>query len=220
MVAFSMIDVWRIIVMRINDLFKDRYYEINKESVMINEFLGKEDDAPYQKIVSAIYLHNSGNEMYILLDCRSIEVSKWVEVIDHWELNILTFVNNNKQFNQKGKMYFLKYNITVIILCDKTIDKTKYQVIYELEKSQKICRKIIVGIDQQFQPDEAELDLFPFYFEDLVEINTNQEDSLHDEISIILNRNISLDKYVNAGVYDEKTLSEIRRIFGGDSNAR
>lgn len=204
--------------MQINDLFKDRYHEVNNGSMVIDEFLVKEDDAPWQKNINAAYLHDSGNEMYILLDCTKINEVEWLKVIEHWELNILGFVNNNKQFNKDGKMYFLKYNITIIILCNKNIDRTNHPTIYEIEKSQKICRKIFVGVDDQFQPDESELDLLPFYFKDLVDDSTTREDNLQMDISRLLNRNISLEKYKNADVYDEETLREIGRIFGGTNN--
>ncbi len=205
-------------MMQINDLFKDRYHEINNGSVVIDEFLVKEEDASWQKIIKAAYLHDSGNEMYILLDCSKINESDWLEVIEHWELNILGFVNNNKQFNKDGKMYFLKYNITIIILCNKNIDRTKHQTIYEIERSQKICRKIFIGVDDQFQPDDTELDLLPFYFNDLVDDNITLEDTLKVDISRLLNRNISLEEYKNADVYDEGTLQDIERIFGGTNN--
>lgn len=204
--------------MRINDLFKERYHEVNTGTIAIDEFSANNDDVKWQKIIYTAYLHDSGNEMYILLDCTKINESDWINVIEHWEMNILGFVNNNKPFNNDGKMYFLKYNITIVVLCDKNIDRTNNPTIYEIERSQRICRKIFIGVDNQFQPEESELDLFPFYFEDLVDKAQNTSDALRSDITNLLKRNIQVTEYQAAGIYDEEALKEINRIFGGAKN--
>lgn len=156
--------------------------------------------------------------MYILLDCTKINDSDWVNVTEHWEMNILGFVNNNNLFNKDGRMYFLKYNIIIVILCDKNIDRTNNARIYEIERSQRICRKIFIGVDNQFNPDEVELSLLPFYFKDLITNGKTNEVNLHEDISLILDRKLSIEEYKNADVYDDATLKEIERIFGGANN--
>lgn len=204
--------------MKINDLFKERYNDVSSGSMVINDFSPSNDDVQWQKIVYAAYLHDSGNEMYILLDCTKINESDWMNVIEHWEMNILGFVNNNKAFNKEGKMFFLKYNITIVILCNKNIDRTNNPTIYEIERSQRICRKMFIGVDDQYQPEEFELDLFPFYFEDLVDKAQSTNDSLRTDITNLLKRNIQVTEYQAAGIYDEEALKEINRIFGGAKN--
>ncbi|MDF2503310.1 hypothetical protein [Clostridium sp.] len=205
-------------MVQITKLFEDRYKEINTGFVEIEEFSTEYDNTNWQKNVYSVYLHDSGNEMYILLDCTKINESDWMNVIEHWEMNILGFVNNNNQFNKDGKMYFLKYNITIVILCDKNIDRNNNPIIYEIERSQRICRKIFIGVDNQFQPDETELDLLPFYFENLVDEAQNSSETLRSDIANLLTRNIQVSEYQAAGIYDEEALKEINRIFGGSKN--
>lgn len=204
--------------MIINDLFKEEYSDVSSGSIVINDFSASNDDVQWQKIVYAAYLHNSGNEMYILLDCTKISESEWINVIEYWEMNILGFVNNNKGFNKDGKMFFLKYNITTVILCDKNIERINNPIIYEIERSQRICRKIFIGVDNQYQPEESELDLFPFYFENLVDKDQTTNDSLKSDIIQLLKRNMQDTEYKSAGIYDEESLKEIKRILGGLKN--
>ncbi|EIA17662.1 hypothetical protein ACSW9Z_05040 [Clostridium perfringens] len=181
-------------------IFKN-YTDI-KEKVLIYSFCDKEDK--WFPELEHIFLHNTKSEMFIVIDltkkiseisnfynerygqvCNKYE--KLIEIIiKNWEKSILTYLNFEVEYEEK--IEFLKYNITLVIICEK--QKIENQQILESnkilkeEKSTNICRKIFIFNEKDSLL--SELNYLPFYFDDIKHTDSDRVIALEDELDMIV----------------------------------
>lgn len=183
-----------------NEIFRG-YNDIKKDQNKIYSFCTEDDN--WLPELQHVFLHETQSEMFILVDITkniekllksyniTYEDSNKVDmknseyqfllekVIKNWEQLILNFINF--EWDNEEKRKFLKYNITLIILCcrekiDNESILSKTNAIIREERSTSVCRKIFI-----FNEDD-ELNYLPFYFENIK--NSSSIESITIEIEL------------------------------------
>lgn len=154
--------------MELELLFKENGYEsvkfIGEGKKLIESFTVNfgEKDLKYSDILKDIYLHKTGNEMFIILDCISQNLDELKKVCEEWENYVLNFVNLDEEF--RDNINYLKYNITLIILCrDDKNSPFDDDFRFKMEKSVRICRKLFLLCDENDAVLDNEWRYLPFY---------------------------------------------------------
>ncbi len=168
--------------MDFKSLFGSDYLEVEpSDSIAIKEFL--DDEAKYLTPLKKVFLHNNHNEMFLVLDCSEINQQDLKECVNIWEHNILSFVNFGTQFIDHKS--YLKFNTSLILQVSNKINDS---IRYEIEKSKKICRKIMLELDQEKKLISNEKTMLPFYFEFDDALTSKEELIIEKELEKILPR--------------------------------
>lgn len=168
-----------------NEVFKE-YKNIKLDNAKIDSFC--DVNGNWLVELKYVFLHNTESEMFIVLDLKEnlenlfriydIEYETEDEqcikynlyrnflkkVISKWENLILNFINF--EWDNEIKRKYIKYNISLIILCSKEsiikdeVLNQKNTIIKE-ERSTNICRKIFIF------DEDSEQNYLPFYFENI-----------------------------------------------------
>jgi hypothetical protein len=173
--------------MELKSLFEANNYKsikyLDESKKPIEEFTMniRDNNLQYSNMLNDIYLHTTNNEMFIILDCVSKNTFELKNVCDEWENYVLNFINLDKNFEKN--IDFLKYNITLIILCkDNKVNMSDDNFRYSMEKSLRICRKLFLLCDENNEIIKNELRYLPFNNADYELPSSSQITSLEQEI--------------------------------------
>lgn len=182
--------------MNISEYFKESYQLLLSDQKIDDNFhFFLDNDETLSIPLYEVYIHNSNSEMFLVLDCIGMDENDIKRFVALWEKKVLSFVNFSEIY--KDKMKYLKYNITLLILCKEkdVFNREEYQ--YEAEKSIRICKKIFLYCDDNKTVMEDERQLIPFYFDSIQNEETNEMAENEDRLSDIL-----------------KVVPEIKKVLG------
>lgn len=189
--------------MNINTYFKNDFKRISLEDTdsikHLSAFIENPDkkEVKYKEPLKNIFLHNTEQEMYLILDCLDKDIGQIEELCVDWEIRVMAFINFSK--SPKEGVNYLRYNITILLLIDesKTKDEEYAKIQYHLEQSTLICKKIFL-VHKNGKLKEAEETLLPFHFDKIRRISTNegQINNLKNELNKLLNLNQNLNDYL------------------------
>jgi len=156
----------------------------NEIAEVFLESSGEEKEWRYEEPLKAVFIHKTKHEMFLVLDCRKVELDHIKSLCEEWENKVLNFVNFGKEYRQS--INYLKYNISLLILCIDIEGYKDDEFRFETEKSTRICRKIFLLCNKDghiLKDDEV---MLPFYFEPLQEVNDTKTQQLESELSELL----------------------------------
>lgn len=168
-------------------IFSDEYIEIKATSnKAINLFLETSEDGmvSYLKPVNSIYMHETNNEMFIILDCIEMTISKIEETFKMWEKIFLSYINFGEEYESHKK--FLKFNTTLILICKDLPEEDDDLFRYQVEKSKAICRKLFILVDKDNNIIESNKSMIPFYFNSITTIKNKETEEYEKRLEEIL----------------------------------
>lgn len=177
--------------MKINDLFSKDYVLLDGSSnIMLDSFMETYDDNQSVKYVEPliyVYLHKLGKEMFLILDCINYDFKQIDEVCKMWEAKVMAFINFHKfsKDNEDIKNY-LKYNISLIILCQDELKNEDDHYRYKTEKSLVICRKVFIICNEEGEIAKNNDIKIPFYFEPINKLESEETIQLEGELNDLL----------------------------------
>ncbi len=209
--------------MYIKDFFTDEYKSIYMSEEPIKAFLAEMDSQEelldsirndecrprYAKPLIDIYIHETKNEMFLVLNCIELNYEEIEEVCAEWEQNVLHFVNFGKEYRDNIK--YLQYEINLLILCRDEEDLADDYFRYETEKSLKICRKLFLLCNENGKIDESNWNMIPFCFSSIEEKNSEETQKLEEELKNIIqieNKIRSICEKVEFTDEDKKIMQE------------
>lgn len=197
--------------MGIQELFGEDYILIDENSdIYIKEFMKESCDnhkVDFEPPLTHIFLHNYYTEMFLILDCRQYGYKEIKNECEKWESRVMSFVNfgefgNISREKQNKIMKYLKYNISLVILCKDEPEEEDDDFRYDTEKSLVICRKIFLLCENGEIIDSNKV-ILPCYFEpiyntkskgmgsikeDLEKLLPNKEDIINNELKHMYNK--------------------------------
>ena len=183
--------------MKLYNYFKEDYDLINEtdnnEYKNIDSFsddLVEGKKRKYSEPLTEVFIHKTKNEMFLVLDCLDLDVDLIKNVCDEWEDKVLNFVNFDKEF--RNEMEFLKYNISLIILCKDEIGDEDDNYRFEAEKSIKICRKLFLICKNKEEINEDDKAIMPFYFESIESFDNCKIEEVERELEKLLPKDIEI----------------------------
>lgn len=172
--------------MIINEFFGDQYTSIYADSPKIDAFIN-ESQVEYTKPLEDIFIHDTKNEMFLVLNCLNIDYIHIKELCKEWEYKILNFVNIGTELRDHIK--YLKYEITLLILCTDNKTNTDDNYRSETEKSLNICRKVFILCDKDGSVLENNWPIIPFYFSSIVQNNNGRITELERDLQHLIPEN-------------------------------
>lgn len=188
--------------MLLKSIFQNDYFEVPASSdLAINEFVETRDSEGlfYAKPISSIYLHNNMNEMFIVLDCKGYNSENLFQSISDCETRMLTYVNFGESLSDHKN--YLKFNTSLLIIADENLNSN---IKYEIEKSKRICRKIIITVNDNEELKANEKVMIPFCFEFNEGLDLNSEIELTKQLEKLFPN----DKNIKDILLKNKSLTE------------
>jgi len=159
----------------------------NENYKVIDAFLDEYvegQERKYCEPLKAVFMHETKNEMFLVLDCLNADFESIKNICDEWECRILKFVNFGDEYREN--LEWLQYNINLLILCkDETgIIDDKYR--FKAEKSTQVCRKIFLVCNNEGEIDDDEKSIIPFYFESVKMVDSEKIAELEKQLADLL----------------------------------
>ncbi|MBX4266783.1 hypothetical protein [Clostridium estertheticum] len=158
-------------IFNIKDFFTKDYYEVEIESF-------KNSEGIYIEPIAKIFLHNSKNEMYIILSCYDMVIGSVKDAVASMEKEIISFVNFSDEIDDRE---YMKYNINLLLLCKEVKNELG---LFEIEKSKQVCRKIIMNISDNKKIKKEDASILPFYFNEIQQVKSEEAISVEKELGI------------------------------------
>lgn len=174
-------------------IFSDEYTEIKAtSSKAIDLFLETNDDgiASYLKPVESIFMHQTNNEMFIILDCTDMSISEIEKTFKKWEKIFLSYINFGEEYKSHKK--FLKFNTTLILMCKDLPEEDDDLFRYQVEKSKAICRKLFILVDEENNIIESNKSMIPFYFNSIINIKNKKTEEYEKKLEKMLPKDKNL----------------------------
>jgi translation elongation factor EF-1beta len=162
----------------------------------------------YSEPLKTVFVHKTGNEMFLILDCVKLDFVKIKAVCKEWEEKVLNFVNFGKEFREN--IEFLKYNITLLILCKDKNGNIDDDLRFEMEKSTIICRKIFLLCDDTGNILNNEKIIIPFYFEPIKTVKNSKTEELERELKSSLPSDYELQSICEK---ENLTFGDIKKMY-------
>lgn len=159
----------------------------NEQYEVIEAFLDELEEGKEQKYIEplkAVFIHNTKSEMFLILNWMNYDIESIKNVCDKWENKVLEFVNFGNEYRQFIK--WLKYNISLLILCKDEIGDIDDNYRYQTEKSTQVCRKIFLLCNDRGEIIDDEKSIIPFYFEPIKTIDSKEKDELEKQLEELL----------------------------------
>jgi len=149
--------------------------------------------------------------MFLVMDCSNLDEMSLKECISTWEYKILSYVNFGTQLTEHKP--FLKFNTSLILQVSDTIGSSTR---YEIEKSKKVCRKIVLELNEYKELKPYEMTMLPFYFDFDTSLISQDEIQLEEELNKILPDDIEIQLALSAD--GDLSDANYRRILGWIDN--
>jgi len=206
----------------IKDLFGDNYILIDKCSdILIYEFMREPSDGQhlgFEAPLTHVFLHKYYTEMFLVLDCRQYNYKEIKEECKKWESRVMSFVNfggvgDGYKEKHSKVMNFLKYNISLVILCKDEPNEEDDDFRFDTEKSLVICRKIFLLCENDEIIDSNKV-ILPCYFEPIYKIKPEKMDNIEKELEDLLpnEKDISDDELKKMYKKEKLDESDIEKI--------
>ncbi|GEM_PF-5273865 len=207
--------------MNVGKYFEKDYdiIDLDAERERVSAFLkeAQYDDKPsYCEPLMAIYLHKNNREMFLVLDCTSYETDKIKDICIEWENKVLGFVNFERSF--ENDMEYLKYNVSLIILCTEETGEEDNDFRNETEKSINICKKIFLLCNNDGEIEEGDNIILPFYFEPIYKVNDNKTEQLERKFEKLLDIDDEILDLIDKGDFDDIELEKLNGWFKNYAN--
>lgn len=202
--------------MYINDFFKDGYksiYETDDKSEFIDAFLDdtEEGEKPgYSLPLENIFIHESKNEMFLVLNCIDLNFSDIKEVCEDWEFKVLHFVNTGNEY--RDNIQYLKYEITLLILCKDEEGNLDDDFRSEIEKSLKICRKVFLLCEDDGKISEDNWTMIPFYFSSVEVVDSKEIQKLESDLESLVS--FHDNEILSICEKDKLTTEDTNKMYG------
>ncbi len=161
--------------------------EMDSEKDLIDSIRDDEDRPRYAKPLTDIFIHETKNEMFLVLNCIGFTYQKIKTECDKWEQNVLHFVNFGKEYRKNIK--YLQYEIYLLILCRDEKGDLDDHFRSETEKSLKICRKLFLLCNKNGEIDENNWNMVPFYFSSIEKKDSEETQKLEKELEDLIPSN-------------------------------
>ena len=215
--------------MGIKELFGNNYILIDESSdVRIKEFMKEpcgDLNSSFEPPLTHIFLHKYFTEMFLVLDCLQYSYNEIKEECIKWETKVMSFINfgelgNNFKEKQSIIMNYLKYNISLVILCNDEPDEKDDDFRYDTEKSLVICRKIFLLCENGEIIDSNKV-ILPCYFESIYNIKPEEMDNIEKELEELLpnEKDITDDELKQMYIKEKLDESDIEKIGRWIENA-
>lgn len=206
--------------MEINQYFTEQYKLIDKfNNDVIQDFLEDIEiceEKKYFEPLKEIYLHETQNEMFLILDCLNLSYEDIRKVCNEWEDRVLGFVNFGEKLREN--INYLKYNISLIILVKDKLISVNNDIKFEEEKSIKVCRKIFILCDDNGKIKESDKVILPFYFEPIKEVNGDTINSLENKLYNLLPKDVDIQEIVRKDVLEADDIEKLYRWVDKNEN--
>ncbi len=182
--------------------------ETENEEEIIDAKMDDEDRIRYAKPLTDIFIHETKNEMFLVLDCIGHKYQRLKNVCEKWEQNVLHFVNFGKEYRNNIK--YLQYEIYLLILCRD--EKNEYEDDHfrsETEKSLRICRKLFLLCNEIGEIDENNWNMIPFYFSSIEKKDSEEVQRLEKELEDLIPK----DEKIRSICKKEELTDEDRKIM-------
>lgn len=182
-------------VFNINDFFSKDYQEIEIEFF-------KNPEGKYLEPIAKIFLHNSKNEMYIILNCYEMSIESIKNAVISMEKEIVSFVNFSDEIVERN---YIKYNMNLLLLCKEVEDE---KGLFEIENSKQVCRKIIINIvdnNETKKIKKEDASILPFYFNEIQQVKSHEVMSIEEELGL----EVDVIESVFGAVYENGINKEI-----------
>lgn len=185
--------------MYIKDFFTDEYksiYESDEEPIkaflaemdneesLIDDIRDDEYRPRYAKPLTDIFIHETKNEMFLVLNCIELNYEEIKDLCEEWEQNVLHFVNFGTEYRKNIK--YLQYEIYLLILCRDEKGDLDDHFRSETEKSLKICRKLFLLCNQNGKIDQNNWNMVPFYFSSIEKKDSEEVENLEKELEVLI----------------------------------
>lgn len=158
--------------------------EMDSEEDLIDSIREDEDRPRYAKPLTDIFIHETKNEMFLVLDCIRLKYHEIKNVCVKWEQNILHFVNFGREYRENIK--YLQYEIYLLILCKDEKGDLDDHFRSETEKSLRICRKLFLLCNENGKIDENNWNMIPFYFSSIEKKDSEEAQRLETELEDLI----------------------------------
>lgn len=195
--------------MDIRECFKKDYILLDEKGKNTINYFMESEGKKYREPIKYIFLHNTKNEMFIILDCINMKMDNVENLCDEWEGIILGFVNFSSELREN--IDFLKYNITLILLVNEKLIKDNNDVEFKEEKSLTVCRKIFISCDNGSNINDSESTILPFYFDSIEKMNTLEIEKLERKIYELMPNEKNIQSILKKDNIDE---DDIKKICG------
>lgn len=198
--------------MDLAEFFCSEYIEIKAtDDNAVSFFIEESKDTNIKRYIEplqTVFMHETFNEMYLILDCIDLKLNQIKELLMAWENTVLSYVNFGEEFLENKK--FLKYNIILTILC-KDFPQNEDDIFrYEIEKSKNICRKIFILVDENGDVLDSNKTMLPFYFKPIEDLKNSIEEEYENKLKNILPQDeklkMILEKKTGLEMEDEKLI--------------
>lgn len=186
-------------------IFSNEYVEIKATSdKAINLFLetNEEGIVSYLKPVENIFMHQTNNEMFIILNCADMSILEIEKTFKEWEKIFLSYINFGEEYESHKK--FLKFNTTLILMCKDLPEEEDDLFRYQVEKSKAICRKLFILIDGDNNIIESNKSMMPFYFNSIKNIKNKETKEYEKKLEEMLPK----DKEIRILLENDENLNE------------
>lgn len=186
-------------------IFSNEYVEIKSTSdKAINLFLETNEDGivSYLKPVENIFMHQTNNEMFIILNCADMSILEIEKTFKKWEKIFLSYINFGEEYKSHKK--FLKFNTTLILMCKDLPEEDDDLFRYQVEKSKAICRKLFILIDGDNNIIESNKSMMPFYFNSIKNIKNKETEEYEKKLEEMLPK----DKEIRILLENNSNLNE------------
>lgn len=184
---------------------RDDGYEV------IETFLDEYDEGKekkYTEPLKTVFMHETKNEMFLVLDCLNADLESIKNVCDEWERKILKFVNFGDEYRDNIK--WLKFNINLMVLCKNESGNTDDNYRFQAEKSTQVCRKIFLLCNDKGEIIDDDKTIIPFYFETIKTVNSEKEAELEKQLKDMLPKDHEILSICES---EELTDNDIQKIY-------
>ena len=207
--------------MRIYEYFIENYQllDAENEDQKIESFMEDIEEGEQQRYcepLKAVFLHETRNEMFLVLDCFHYEWTSIEKICEKWEKKVLNFVNFDSAFRENIEV--LKYNILLLILCKDEPSSRDDDIRYDKEKSVTICRKIFLLCNDKGEIYDGEKTIIPFYFEPIRSIKNEETSKLEKELQDILPREVEIQEICKKSSLEPEDIEKIYRWLDKNDN--
>lgn len=203
--------------MELFEYFSEDYKFISatgsEEYEAIDDFLEDADEGKerkYPEPLKAVFIHNTKSEIFLVFNCLDYDLEAIKSICEEWERKIICFINFGKEY--RDRIPYLKYEISLIILCKNDKGSIDDNFRFETEKSLKICRKIFLFCNTEGKINEDDRPIIPFYLAPVEKIDNKETEELEKKLENLLPNEDA--EMISICKNEELTPDDIKKICG------
>ncbi|MBU3156337.1 hypothetical protein [Clostridium estertheticum] len=183
--------------------------DVYKSIDAFSDVLVEGEKRKYSEPLVEVFIHKTKSEMFLVLDCFDLDVGLIEKICDEWQDRVLNFVNFGKEY--RDRMEFLKYNISLIILCKNEIGNKDDNFRFEAEKSIKICRKLFLICNNKGEINNDDKAMIPFYFAAVEPFDNDKIEKMERELENLLPKDIEIDSICKKEKLESEDINKLYR---------